>query len=222
MEVLSSDEESDCVQLPTCEKPVAEKSWFDPTKGCMVRGIPGEAGALEEAVMRPGDGGFLKARFGEEVEFETEVPNSMISLAKAGKPSHGRSQAKGKAKSKAKAKPKAKSSSTALAKTAAKSKAKAKAKPKAQAKSAPRAKSAAAPNSECVFERYYYTSSGACGIRQKKPVRYQMFQFGNASVTKADLYEIADQCVQRLLANDLSQTDAKAWCLQRFEFLRQS
>lgn len=66
-----------------------------------------------------------------------------------------------------------------------------------------------------------YTKSGACGIRQKLPERYQMFQFGNSSVTKSDLYEIADQCIQRMLANDLAKEDAKDWCTQRFHSLNQ-
>ena len=143
------------------------------------------------------------------------VPNSLIGLAKAGKPSHAVSKAKAKAKGKAKAKAKAKASSSASAKAVAKSKAKAKAKAKASAKAA------VVKNDDCVFERYYYTKSGACGIRQKLPERYQMFQFGNSSVTKSDLYEIADQCIQRMLANDLAKEDAKDWCTQRFHSLNQ-
>ena len=214
VEVLSSDEE-DVVELPTTENPAAGKPWFDATRGCMVRGIPGEAGAVEEAVMQPGDHGFLMASVEGDSEFETEVPNSLISLAKAGKPSHAVSKAKAKAKGKAKAKAKAKASSSASAKAVAKSKAKAKAKAKASAKAA------VVKNDDCVFERYYYTKSGACGIRQKLPERYQMFQFGNSSVTKSDLYEIADQCIQRMLANDLAKEDAKDWCTQRFHSLNQ-
>ena len=46
-----------------------------------------------------------------------------------------------------------------------------------------------------------------------------MFEFGDFSATKADLYEIADQCITRLLANDLSKADAKEWCMQRFQNL---
>ena len=92
-----------------------------------------------------------------------------------------------KAKGKAKAKAKAKAASTALPKPEAKGKAKAKAK----------AKAAAVNDSDCAFERYYYTKSGACGIRQKLPQRFQMFQLGNASATEPDLYEIADQCIKR-------------------------
>ena len=118
----------------------------------MARGIPGEAGAVEEAVMRPGDAGFLIATFAEESDIETEVPNSLISLAKSAKPKSAPVKANAKAKSKAKAKAKAKAASTALPKPEAKGKAKAKAK----------AKAAAVNNSDCVFERYYYTKSGAC------------------------------------------------------------
>ena len=69
--------------------------------------------------------GFLVATFPGESGFETEIPNSLISLAK-GSPSA--SKAKGKAKAKAKGK--------AVAKGKAKShpKGKAKAKPKGKAK----------------------------------------------------------------------------------------
>ena len=44
-----------------------------------------------------------------------------------------------------------------------------------------------------------------------------MFEFGDSSATKTDLNEIADQCITRLLANDLSKADAKEWCMQRFQ-----
>ena len=46
-----------------------------------------------------------------------------------------------------------------------------------------------------------------------------MFEFGDSSATKTDLNEIADQCITRLLANDLSKADAKEWCMQRFQNL---
>ena len=118
------DKEDSTVKLPTMDQP-AGKAWFDAKRGCMVRGIPGEAGAVEEAAMSPGDSGFLVATFPGESGFETEIPNSLISLAK-GSPSA--SKAKGKAKAKAKGK--------AVAKGKAKShpKGKAKAKPKGKAK----------------------------------------------------------------------------------------
>ena len=62
LEVLSSEEEGSSVHLPTkVEK--FEKSWFDATRGCMVRSIPGKAGVVEEADMKPGDSGFLVAIF---------------------------------------------------------------------------------------------------------------------------------------------------------------
>ena len=201
LEVLSSEEEGSSVHLPTkVEK--FEKSWFDATRGCMVRSIPGKAGVVEEADMKPGDSGFLVAIFPGEEELETEVPNSLISLAKSAKPSVPKAKAKGKAKAKAK------------------SKAKAKAKGQAKAKSSPKAKARASAGPEqCTFERYYYTKTGKCGIRQKIPVRFQMFEFGDLSATKTDLYEIADQCITRLLANDLSKADAKEWCMQRFQNL---
>ena len=98
----------------------------------------------------------------------------MISLAQ-GSPSA--SKAKGKAKAKAKGK--------AVAKGKAKShpKGKAKAKPKGKAK----AKAVAVGNTDhdsLSFERYYYKSSGKCGVRQKKPVRTQLFEFGDFSVLK--------------------------------------
>ena len=132
-------------------------------------------------------------------------------MAKGAKPSVPKAKAKGKAFAKAKSKAKAK----------AKGKAKAKAKGKAKAKSSPKAKAKAAAGPEqCTFERYYYTKTGKCGIRQKQPLRFQMFEFGDSSATKTDLYEIADQCITRLLANDLSKADAKEWCLQRFQNLR--
>ena len=203
LEVLSSEEEGSSVHLPTkVEK--FEKSWFDATRGCMVRSIPGKAGVVEEADMKPGDSGFLVAIFPGEEELETEVPNSLISLAKSAKPSVPKAKAKAKGKAKAKAK----------------SKAKAKAKGQAKAKSSPKAKAKASAGPEqCTFERYYYTKTGKCGIRQKIPVRFQMFEFGDLSATKTDLYEIADQCITRLLANDLSKADAKEWCMQRFQNL---
>ena len=72
------------------------------------------------------------------------------------------------------------------------------------------------------FERYHYKSPGKCGIRQKKPVRTQLFEFGDFSVLKEDLYEIADQAITRLLAKDLAIADAKSWCLERLESLKQS
>lgn len=217
VEVDSSDSESSVVHLPTAE----EKSnipWFDPTRGCMVRNIPSKAGAVEEADMQPGDSGFLMATFPGEIEFETEIPNSMISLAKGAKPLASAVKAKAKAKAKGKAKAKTKAKAKAVVKAAAKAKAKAKGIAKGKAKSKAKA---AAPASEFVFERYYYTKTGKCGIRQKLPERYQMFEFGNFSVTQQDLYEIADQCIARLLANDLAKEDAKEWCLQRFRNLEQ-
>ena len=203
LEVLSSEEEGSNVCLPTkVEK--FEKAWFDATRGCMVRSIPGKAGVVEEADMKPGDPGFLVAIFPGEEELETEVPNSLISLAKSAKPNAPKAKAKAKGKAKAKAK----------------SKARAKAKGKAKAKSTPKAKAKAAAGPEqCAFERYYYTKTGKCGIRQKQPMRFQMFEFGDFSATKTDLYEIADQCITRLLANDLSKADAKEWCMQRFQNL---
>ena len=160
--------------------------------------------------MRPGEAGFLIATFSDESDIETEVPNSLISLAKSAKPKSAPVKAKAKAKGKAKAKAKVKAASTALPKPEPKGKAKAK------------AKAAAVNNPDCVFDRYYYPKSAACGTRQKLPQRFQMFQFGNASVTKSDLYEIADQCIKRLLANDLSKTNSKAWCVQRFEAVKES
>jgi len=179
----------------------------------MVRSIPGKSGVVEEADMKPGDSGFLVAKFPGTEELETEVPNSLISLAKGAKPSVPKAKAKAKGKAFAKAKSKAKAK--------AKGKAKAKAKGKAKAKSSPKAKAKAAAGPEqCTFERYYYTKTGKCGIRQKQPRRFQMFEFGDSSATKTDLYEIADQCITRLLANDLSKADAKEWCLQRFQNLR--
>ena len=204
-----SSEEEGSVHLPTQVEEFG-KPWFDPSRGCMVRNIPGKSGVVEEADMKPGDSGFLVAKFPGTEELETEVPNSLISLAK-GAPSVPKAKAKGKAFAKAKSKAKAK----------AKGKAKAKAKVKAKAKSSPKAKAkAAAGPDQCTFERYYYTKTGKCGIRQKQPLRFQMFEFGDSSATKTDLYEIADQCITRLLANDLSKADAKEWCLQRFQNLR--
>ena len=94
----------------------------------MVRSIPGQAGVVEEADMKPGDYGFLVAIFPGEKELETEVPNSLITLAKGAKPSVAKAKAKAKGKASAKAK----------------SKAKAKAKGKAKAKSSPKAKAKAA------------------------------------------------------------------------------
>ena len=205
---VSSEEEGN-VHLPTQVEEFG-KPWFDPSRGCMVRNIPGKSGVVEEADMKPGDSGFLVAKFPGTEELETEVPNSLISLAK-GAPNVPKAKAKGKAFAKAKSKAKAK----------AKGKAKAKAKVKAKAKSSPKAKAkAAAGPDQCTFERYYYTKTGKCGIRQKQPLRFQMFEFGDSSATKTDLYEIADQCITRLLANDLSKADAKEWCLQRFQNLR--
>ena len=205
LEVLSSEEEGS-VHLPTQVEEFG-KPWFDPSRGCMVRSIPGKSGVVEEADMKPGDSGFV-AKFPGAEELETEVPNSLISLAKGAKPSVPKAKAKGKAFAKAKSK--------------AKGKAKAKAKGKAKAKSSPKAKAKAAAGPEqCTFERYYYTKTGKCGIRQKQPLRFQMFEFGDSSATKTDLYEIADQCITRLLANDLSKADAKEWCLQRFQNLRE-
>lgn len=157
------------------------------------------------------ESGFLVAIFPGEEELETEVPNSLISLAKGAKPSAPKAKAKAKAKGQAKAK--AKGKAKAKVKAAA-SKAKAKSSPKAKAK-------AAAASETCIFERYYYTKTGKCGVRQKQPVRYQMFEFGDLSVTKTDLYEIAGQCITRLLAKDLSKADAKEWCMRRFQNLGQ-
>ena len=95
--MLSSEEEGSSVHLPTkVEK--FEKSWFDATRGCMVRSIPGKAGVVEEADMKPGDSGFLVAIFPGEEELETEVPNSLISLAKSAKPSVPKAKAKAKGK----------------------------------------------------------------------------------------------------------------------------
>ena len=200
LEVLSSEEEGSIVCLPTTGEVAREKPWFDATRGCMVRSIPGQAGVVEEADMKPGDSGFLVAIFRGEKELETEVPNSLITLAKGAKPSVAKAKAKAKGKASAKAKSKAKG------------KAKAKSNPKAKAK-------AAASPEQCTFERYYYTKTGKCGVRQKQPERFQMFEFGDFSATKTDLYEIADQCITRLLANDLSKADAKEWCMQRFQNL---
>ena len=199
LEVLSSEEEGSSVHLPTQVEEFG-KPWFDPTRGCMVRSIPGKSGVVEEADMKPGDSGFLVAIFRGEKELETEVPNSLITLAKGAKPSVANAKAKAKGKASAKAKSKAKG------------KAKAKSSPKAKAK-------AAAGPEQCTFERYYYTKTGKCGVRQKQPERFQMFEFGDFSATKTDLYEIADQCITRLLANDLSKADAKEWCMQRFQNL---
>eukprot|EP00438_Fugacium_kawagutii_P022162 Skav235760 [mRNA] locus=scaffold803:448400:453853:+ [translate_table: standard] len=153
IEIDSSEDENSSVHLPTA----AEKSstpWFDPTRGCMVRSIPGKAGTVEESDMRPGDSGFLMATFPGDNEFETEIPNSMISLAKAAKPLAPLVKAKAKAKAQAKGK----------------AKGKAKAKAKASVKAAAKSKAAA-----------------------------------------KDLYEIADQCIIRLLAKDLAKEDAKEW-----------
>lgn len=203
LEALSSEEEGSIVHLPTTGD-TAEKPWFDATRGCMVRSIPGKAGVVEEAEMKPGDCGFLVAIFPGAAPLETEAPNSLITLAKGAKAIVATAQAKAEGKASAKAK----------------SKAKAKAKGKAKAKSSPKAKAKAAAGPEqCTFERYYYTKTGKCGIRQKQPVRFQMFEFGDSSATKTDLYEIADQCITRLLANDLSKADAKEWCVQRFQNL---
>lgn len=81
--LISSEEEKEdsTVKLPTMDQP-AGKAWFDAKRGCVVRGIPGEAGAVEEATMSPGDSGFLVATFPGESGFETGIPNSLISLAK--------------------------------------------------------------------------------------------------------------------------------------------
>eukprot|EP00438_Fugacium_kawagutii_P004784 Skav203121 [mRNA] locus=scaffold447:642974:646288:- [translate_table: standard] len=222
IEIDSSEDENSSVHLPTA----AEKSstpWFDPTRGCMVRSIPGKAGTVEESDMRPGDSGFLMATFPGDNEFETEIPNSMISLAKAAKPLAPlvKAKAKAKAQAKGKAKGKAKAKAKASVKAAAKSKAAAKGCPKGKAKAKAKA---AAVTGDCVFERYYYSKTGKCGIRQKLPVRYQMFEFGDLSVTKPDLYEIADQCIIRLLAKDLAKEDAKEWLCSKcgcVSYLRQ-
>eukprot|EP00438_Fugacium_kawagutii_P026860 Skav221156 [mRNA] locus=scaffold85:3620:4189:- [translate_table: standard] len=189
----------------------------------MVRNIPGKAGTAEESDMRPGDSGFLMATFPGDKKFETEIPNSMISLAKVAKPlaplvkAKAKAKGKAKAKTKAQAKGKAKAKAKASVKAAAKSKTAAKGCPKSKAKAKAKA---AAVTGDFVFERYYYGKTGKCGIRQKLPVRYQMFEFGDLSVTKPDLYEIADQCIIRLLAKDLAKEDAKEWCLQRFRNLQ--
>ena len=61
-EVLSSEKEGSSVHVPTKVEEF-EKPWFDATRGCMVRSIPGKAGVVEEADMKPGDSGFLVAIF---------------------------------------------------------------------------------------------------------------------------------------------------------------
>ena len=86
LEVLSSEEEGSSVHLPTQVEEFG-KPWFDPTRGCMVRSIPGKSGVVEEADMKPGDSGFLVAKFPGAEDLETEVLNSLISLAKGAKPS---------------------------------------------------------------------------------------------------------------------------------------
>ena len=74
----------------------------------MVRSIPGKSGVVEEADTKPGDSGFLVAKSPGAEELETEVPNSLISLAKGAKPSVPKAKAKAKGKAFAKAKSKAK------------------------------------------------------------------------------------------------------------------
>ena len=93
LEVLSSEEEGSNVHLPTQAEEI-EKPGFDATRGCMVRSIPGKSGFVEEADMKPGDSGFLVAIFPGAQELETEVPNSLISLAKGAQPSVPKAKAK--------------------------------------------------------------------------------------------------------------------------------
>ena len=50
LEVLSSEKEGSSVHVPTKVEEF-EKPWFDATRGCMVRSIPGKAGVVEEADM---------------------------------------------------------------------------------------------------------------------------------------------------------------------------
>ena len=107
LEVLFCAEECSSVHLPT-KVEAFEKPWFDATRGCMVRSIPGKAGVVEEADMKPGDSGFLVAIFPGAEGLETEAPNSLISLAKGAKPSVPKAKAKAKGKAFAKAKSKAK------------------------------------------------------------------------------------------------------------------
>ena len=128
LEVLSSEEEGRIVHVPTKEEKF-EKPWFDAARGCMVRSIPGKAGVVEEADMKPGDSGFLVAIFPGEEELETEVPNSLISSAKGAKPSVPKAKAKAKGQAKAKAKGKAKAKAKVKA-AATKAKAKAVQRPK--------------------------------------------------------------------------------------------
>lgn len=98
-----------------------------------------------------------------------------------------------------------------------------KGKPKGKARSKAKATQEAAaltkgPES-LAFAKMYYKDAGKAAIRMTQPMFRQLFQFGSFQLSKAELFEICDTAITRMVAGQLAVKDCEAWCKHRFEAL---
>lgn len=103
--------------------------------------------------------------------------------------------------------------------TAAAPKGKPKGKARSKAKATQKAAALTKGPESLAFAKMYYKDAGKAAIRMTQPMFRQLFQFGSFQLSKAELYEICDTAITRMVAGQLAVKDCEAWCKHRFEAL---